>query len=355
MKSYLFILFISISVLFSCGDTIDKTDETTNSIDSTAQVSETTNDFEEQIKNINQKIKADLNNANLYADRASIFLKKKDLASASADLQRALSLDSNNYHVYIVLGDLQAAQGQFEPTKYAFLKAFQKAKTPKDKSVAYQKLGEVYYVIQDYVSAMEYADKALQEDMYNAETYYLKGLIFSATGNEKNAISSFQTAVEQNPEHIKAYMQLALIFEEKDSSLVLDYTNNILSINPNDVNALYTQAMYQQEHDMLNEAMENYTKITKIDPQMREAPFNIGYIHLVHLKLFKEAKKYFEQAIEIDPNYFEAYYNYGYCFELLGDIGNAEKIYKKALKIKPDYTAAAQGLNRINDTRTINE
>ncbi len=291
----------------------------------------------------------------MYAERASIFLKKKDLPSASADLQRALALDSNNYNVYIVLGDLQAFQGQFEPTKFAFLKAFQYAKTPREKSIAYQKLGEVFFVIQDYVSAMEFADKAVKEDMYNAESYYLKGLVFGATGNDKNAISSFQTAVEQNPKLEKAYLQLALIFAELDSSLVIDYTNNVLSINPNDVNALYTQAMYQQEHDLLNEAMENYTKIMKIDPQMREAPFNMGYIHLVHLKLYKEAKKYFEQAIEIDKNYYEAYYNYGYCFELLGDIGNAEKIYQQALKIKPDYTTAAQGLNRINDTRTINE
>lgn len=311
--------------------------------------------FKERLSIANQAIKSDVNNAELYADRAELFLEVSDLAAASADLKRALSLDSNNFRVYIVLGDLQAAQGEFEATKYAFELARKNANTKEESAKALLKIGEIYYVIQDYENALGYADQSLREDQYNADTYFLKGLIFAAQGNEERAISSWQTAVEQDPEHVKSYLQLALLYEEKNDPLVIDYTNNILSVDSTNTNALYTQAMYQQEHDMLNEAMENYTKIMRIEPSMREAPYNIGYIHLVHLKLYNEAKKYFEKAIKIDPRYYEAYYNYGYCFELLGDIQNAEKIYKKALEIKPDYTAAANGMTRVTDYRTINQ
>jgi tetratricopeptide (TPR) repeat protein len=350
------ILFFSVGIiLFSCGDAAKN--ETSVAVEEQQITEESQSElaFKDKLAAANQAIKADLNNANLYADRAKLFLEVSDLAAASADLKRALSLDSNNYSVYIVLGDLQAAQGQFEPTKYAFEMAFKNAKNKEERANAYLKIGEIYYVIQDYEKALEFADKSLREDQYNADIYYLKGLVFDAQGNEERALSSWQTAVEQDPKNVKSYLQLALAYGDKSDPLVIDYTNNILSIDSSNINALYTQAMYQQEHDMLNEAMDNYTKIMRINSQMREAPYNMGYIHLVHLKLYSEAKKYFEKAIKIDPKYYEAYYNYGYCFELLGDIQNAEKIYKKALEIKPDYTAAANGMSRVTDIRTINE
>ena len=352
-KTNLFLIGLA-TVLFACGDNTTA-DDNINQPSATEEVTPQVNSIDVQLKQMNEKIKADLNNPNLYAERAALFLQMNDLSASSADIQRALKLDSLNFSAYIALGDLQAIQGQFEPTKYAFELAYKVANTDQQRSLANQKIGEIYYVIQDYDNALEYADLSLKDDLFNSESYFLKGLIFEEKGNEERAISSWQTAVEQDPDHIKSYLRLALAYAEKNDPLVIDYTNNILDIDSSNIEALYTQAMYQQENDMLNEAMKNYTKIMKINPNMREAPYNMGYIHLVYLKLYNEAKGYFEKSIKIDPKYHEAYYNYGYCFELLGDIQNAEKIYKKALDVKPDYTAAANGLNRVNDTRTINE
>ena len=354
MKKTKLLFIVLTAVLFACGDS--KTADASSEVQViTEEIVAHENTIDEQLKGINQKIKGDLNNPNLYAERAALFLQMNDLSSSSADIQRALKLDSLNFNAFIVLGDLQALQGQFEPTKYAFELAIKVATTNQQRSLANQKIGEIYYVIQDYDKALDYADLSLKEDIYNSESYFLKGLLFEAKGNMERAISSWQTAVEQDPDHIKSYLRLALTYDEMNDPLVIDYTNNILYIDSNNIEALYTQAMYQQRNDLLNEAMKNYIRIMKINPNMREAPYNMGYIHLVYLKLYNEAKGYFEKSIKIDPKYYEAYYNYGYCFELLGDIQSAERIYKKALEVKPDYTAAANGLNRVNDTRTINE
>lgn len=353
MKKINLLLIGATALLLSCGQEGVVNESVNESI--VTEQAPNVNPIDVQLKELNGKIKEDLDNANLYVERANLFLIMNDLASSSSDIQRALRIDSTNFNAYIALGDLQAIQGQFEPTKYAFELANKVATSDKERSLANQKIGEIYYVIQDYDKALDYADLALKDDLYNSEAYFLKGLIFESKGNEERAISSWQTAVEQDPNHIKSYLRLALTYADKNDPLVIDYTNNILNIDSSNVEALYTQAMFQQENDMLNEAMKNYTKIMKINPQMREAPYNMGYIHLVYLKLYNEAKGYFEKAIKVDPRYHEAYYNYGYCFELLGDIQNAEKIYKKALSVKPDYTAAANGLSRVNDTRTINE
>jgi len=64
-------------------------------------------------------------------------------------------------------------------------------------------------------------------------------------------------------------------------------------------------AMFYQEHDELNSAIEEYTNILKIDPKYKAAHYNLGYIHLVYLKVYDVALKHFSNAILCDPNYAE--------------------------------------------------
>jgi Tfp pilus assembly protein PilF len=70
---------------------------------------------------------------------------------------------------------------------------------------------------------------------------------------------------------------------------------------------------------------------------------------MYYLQLYRDATHHFTDAIEVDPSYFQAYYNRGYCFELMGDINNAAKDYRKALEIQPDYDLAANGLSRVTE------
>ena len=129
--------------------------------------------------------------------------------------------------------------------------------------------------------------------------------------------------------------------------LLYSELENALEVRPNDKDALYSKAMYEQEHDMLNEAMASYTQAIKAHPDFREAYYNMGFLHMYYLKLYRQGLNYFDQAVQVDPMYYQAYYNRGYSFELLGDINNAAKDYRKALSIKPDYNLAAQGLDRV--------
>ena len=105
--------------------------------------------------------------------------------------------------------------------------------------------------------------------------------------------------------------------------------------------------MFYQETADFNNAIETYTTIIQIDPNYKFAYFNLGYIHLVYLKVYDVAIDYFTKAIKADPAYAEAYYNRGYSFELRGDMINAKTDYKKALELKTNYQKAIEGLNRV--------
>lgn len=73
--------------------------------------------------------------------------------------------------------------------------------------------------------------------------------------------------------------------------------------------------LYRMRFD---EALQDFEKAARLDPQNQEAWFYIGAIHQNH-KDYKTAIEYFTKAIEIKEDYADAFYNRGLCWFYLGD------------------------------------
>jgi tetratricopeptide (TPR) repeat protein len=140
---------------------------------------------------------------------------------------------------------------------------------------------------------------------------------------------------------------LGKIYVAQNNKLAVDYLNGALNIEPQSVEALYTLALYLQEHNEFLRAKEMYLNIIHLSPKYKYAYYNLGYINLIYLKNYTDAVKNFSNAIACDPYFVEAYYNRGYSYEMLKDFNNAKNDYKKALKLKTNYEKAIKALNRI--------
>ncbi|MAY84741.1 MAG: hypothetical protein CMP59_11455 [Flavobacteriales bacterium] len=346
MMKNIFFSTLLIFALIACQSDEKKTEntesqntESTESVDNSAVLR---NDSALEV--INQKIREDLENPELYVDRSELYFEAGDNQSGIQDLDRAFRLDSTNLKTMMAQAKFFTKGGRLEAAKRVLEKA--KKYHPEDSDV-HVMLAELFLIGKDYDNSLKNADLAVKYDMYNNKAYFIKAFTFLEIGDTTKAISSFQTSVEQNPDYYEGYLQLGLLYSELDNPLAIEYFENALEVRPNDKDALYSKAMYEQEHDMLNEAMASYTQAIKAHPDFREAYYNMGFLHMYYLKLYRQGLNYFDQAVQVDPMYYQAYYNRGYSFELLGDINNAAKDYRKALSIKPDYNLAAQGLDRV--------
>lgn len=293
---------------------------------------------------INQKIKNDISNPLLYIERAELYAERQDVPSAIADVDRAIRLDSLKAEFYIKKADYLLFQRKIQEVKDVLNTSLRINPNNAESNL---KLAELYMFLKDNKEAMEYLNKVLKKDIYNAQAYFMKGIIFMEGGDTIKAVSSLQTAVEQNPDYYDAYIQLGVLLSAKKNPLAKQYYLNALKIKPNSIEALYNIGMFCQENNSFNEAIEYYNQILNIDAKNSLAHFNLGYVHLVDLHLLPEAVQHFSKAIDARSNYFEAYYNRGYAYELMKDWLNAETNYRQALSIKPDYTLAAEGLNRV--------
>lgn len=297
------------------------------------------------LQELNQKITAEPKNAAYYNERAKYYYAQKDLGAASKDILVAITLDSSKADFYVTLSDIFFAGGKSSQSKRSLDKSL--LLDPANKE-ALLRMGELYLYVKDNKKSIEYLDKVLKIDVNTPKAYFIKGMDFKEMGDTAKAISSFQTTIEQDVEYYNAYVQLGLIYAARRNPLALKYYENALKLDPKSVEVMYNTAMYLQENNELNKAIELYTKILSIEPQNKYANYNLGYIHYEYLKVFGEAVKHFNNAITCDPKYAEAVYMRGLSYEAMGDVQRASVDYTKALVIAPGYEKPMLGLQRLS-------
>jgi len=152
---------------------------------------------------------------------------------------------------------------------------------------------------------------------------------------------------EKKDLNVKEVFALALENQHrKNFDVAQDLYNQVLKINPNNVNALNNIGLLFQNKRDYKKANNYFEKPIEIDPNFIKAHNNLG----VTFKLLGEnekAKSCYEKTLEIDPNNSIAINNLGNAFKELGEHQNAISCYEKAIKINPNYIDAYINLGTI--------
>ncbi|GAB4134093.1 MAG: hypothetical protein Fur0041_06900 [Bacteroidia bacterium] len=298
---------------------------------------------------LNEKIRKDPDNLDLYNTRAKLHMARKDWQSALSDVDRILSRDSSKAEYLLTAADVYFFTGKVKRTQQVLSHAVSIAPDNIDINLRYAQL--LHYLTK-YEEEIKILDHVLEKDIHNAQAYFMKGMVFKELGDTTNAVSSMQTAVEQDPDYYNAYIQLGLLHAVKKNPLAVQYYLNALKVQPKSVEAMYHLGMFYQETEDYNRALETYTTLLTVNPKHFDAHFNMGMIHAVKLgkgnvTMVRKGMEYFNSCIQDEPQNPRGYYGRGYCHEALGDVTNAEKDYKKALEVDPQYTNAAIALENL--------
>lgn len=334
-RSVLLVLFATPFLLSGC------TQGPTTSVEQPAQPVDS---FALQLADIGGRLTKAPDNAALYAERSDLYLMHDSLMPAMNDMVRAVSLDSSNADFRVKLGELFWYTRTVDQAKYQFEKALQY--DPRN-TAALLKMGEIQLVLRQYQASMDRLNEALRIDSRLAKGYFLKGWVHKETGDTVKAISSYYTAVEMDPDHFDAVMQLAMLHEKKNDPLALEFYNTALRIRPRSSEALYAKGMYCQQNGMDSLALECYATLMLNDPANALAHYNSGWVRMEHLDDPRRALADFTAAIARDPRYHQAYYNRGLAYERLDVLDSAGLEYQRALALAPDYDPAAHGLERL--------
>ncbi|MFO7616551.1 MAG: tetratricopeptide repeat protein [Bacteroidales bacterium] len=335
-------LFITLSVivLAGCGSKESRTKvEATLPSDSTS------------ISVLNQMIRDNPTNPELFTRRARIYALRKNFAQALNDQTIALSLDSLKPEYYINQAEYFIMEGQPNSAKKALTASL--ARMPNNTDVML-KLAEVHFYLQEYGLAKIVLRDVATLDNNLAQMYFLQGMISLETIDTVGAIRNFQMAISKEPDFYAAYIQAGKIFSARNDDLAIHYYQSAIDLEPVSYEARYLLGLYYQDHGYLDEAHQQYEFIIQtIDSTQAPPYYNRGYIEMVYRNDFKNAIRWFTLAIEKDPLYADAWYNRGFSHELNGDLKEARADYQQAMELKPNFPLAIKGLNRIDDKKPL--
>jgi tetratricopeptide (TPR) repeat protein len=341
MNKNIFILFLASALcVLSCKQ---KNGESTTT--ETAVTPQDTSAVGKKIAEATKLLESNPSNAELLHQRAQLYIKQRNMEGAVKDITAALAIDSSKADYFITLSDLQLAANKPSKAKQSLERSLS---IEPDNKEGNMKLAELFFIARQYDSSFVFLNKVLRKEINNPKAYMMKGMAYKEMGDTSKAISSFQTAIEQDAKYYAPFMQLAILFEEKNSPVAEQYYNGALRINPRSEEALYKRGLWYQEYKRdYDKAIQDYTSLLQINPENKYAHFNLGYVHFQYLKVYDQAIKHYTDAIAADGNYAEAYYNRGLAYETVGDIGAAKLDYEQALRIRPGYELAEAGIGRV--------
>ena len=330
-------IFTGLILFSSCGS--ESTSPETKTTDSVKSV------LPEALLKLNAEVEKNPTNADVFHKRAQYHLSTRNFDAGFEDMKRVMMIDSSKAPSFITLSDLYFVTNQTGNSKAALEKCI----SLDDKNVdAILKLAELYFYVKKHDDCFKYINMALKIDKYNSKAYFMKGMNYKEIKDTAKAISSMQTAVEQDQSFYNAYMQLGILNAAQKNPIAVDYYKNALRVQPNSTEIWYAIGKYYQDVENWDKAIEAYNVLLQIDAKNKNANYNIGSINLVGKKDYKTALKYFTAALSSDPAYVDAYYGRGVCYQAMGDKKKAVVDFNACLSINPMHELAKKALETIN-------
>jgi len=210
---------------------------------------------------------------------------------------------------------------------------------------------EMNLLVKDYDKALISSEKVLKLSPLNVEGLFMRGQVLKYMGDTLNAIGDFQTAVEQDADHIDAYMQLGNIFSDQKEKIAVQYYDNALRIDSTSYEALKGKAAfyhqnYTKDNGYLEKTKEAYERLIYHHPQEANGSYDYG-LFFMEEEDYEQAAHFMGIATQYDPTFGDAYYYKGLALEKMGQIDAAVLAYKNAVSNKNRFERGEEALKRL--------
>ena len=278
-------------------------------------------------------------------ERRNRFIENGELEKAIIDQQQLFTIDTSNLNYRYDLADLYF---ELYPSNPIYISKSLALIT--DKYIVFPPMlllrAKLYYVLQNYSQSLKDINTYLPSYPFDAEAYFYKGLNYKDMGDLEMAQSQFQTAVEQDPNYVESYEQLAFIYSFKGDSLAKYYFKNALLVDSNLLSSWYNLGMYYQNQGDFYNAKQSYYGMLRRDSLNKDANFNLGYINLEEGS-YESAIRYFSFVISQNRAYASAFFSRGLAYKFAGNNDFARKDFEMAVELSPEFKEAKDELHSL--------
>lgn len=174
------------------------------------------------------------------------------------------------------------------------------------------------------------------------------GILSAREGDADSAIVDFQRALEIDPAHSVALLNLGNAYRQKrDWATARSTLERAVALNPDDPEANYALGMVYAQLNDTHLAHKYLTKALAIRPVYPEALNNLGILYL-RTGRTQEAIDSFQESIRLTPEYDQSYLNLAKVYEIEGDREKARAVLLQLVKQHPDHPQAKAALEQLD-------
>ncbi|OZH54336.1 hypothetical protein AFK68_11600 [Hydrocoleum sp. CS-953] len=219
----------------------------------------------------------------------------------------------------------------------------------KPEAKAYKIRGNSLQALGKLKEALDSYNKALEIKPDFGEVYANIGTIFAQQKQWEQAIQNYRRAIAIKPYFAGAYRNLAKIYTQVNQSVeAAEYLYQAFRLEPGKATAeefLFTGNTLS-ENGQLEQAIACYQEAIKLKPRLVEASYKLGEI-LIQNGQWGEAVACYQRVISANPKNLEAYQKLGDGLLKQGQLELALQNYQKAQKLEPNNTEFKQKIGEI--------
>jgi tetratricopeptide (TPR) repeat protein len=249
---------------------------------------------------------------------------------------------------YLSLGSVFFERGYSETSESFFRRALQ---DDSESAEALYGLGSVYLQQQKLPEARESFERVLKlRSSYPGtipNAWNNLGLLSAREGDTAAAIDFFQRALEIDPAHLIALLNLGNAYRQrKDWPEAKKALQRAFDVGPDDPEVNYSLGMVCAQLEESDRAYEYLKRAVELRPVYPEALNNLGVLYL-RTRRPEEAVHSFEESIRVAPEYDQAYLNLARVYAKQGEREKAREVLLELLKQHPDHARAKAELNQL--------
>jgi len=257
-----------------------------------------------------------------------------DYRAAAAELRFSVRVEPNQAAFQFAYAYALNRLGEIESARAAIAKCL---KVREDYPGANLLAGEIESARGDFGAAVEYLEKARQQDAGNVDVLSSLGLVFVGQGLFRGAATQFREVTRLRPDFAPGHFNLGLALlklgdapgAEKEFRQVLKLASDYEKARVELANSLLAQGR-EGNLEKTREAVETYRRALEQSPDQPELRFNLAFA-LSLLRDEQGALSEYQKVAQSKPDYPSVQFYLGYTEYRLNDYASAARHLRTAL------------------------